>query len=87
MIGIECFAATLPPSSDALHGKLSGIMIDTHVDKATLMDQIVDAIGHRFAISQGMEVIHIHIGMLSFGLPIAPIVLEVPNQFLLLAID
>jgi hypothetical protein len=50
-------------------------MIDPNVDKAVLVDQIVDTIRHRFAISQGKKIIHIHRGVLSFGLPLPPIVL------------
>src|SRR6266567_1637082 len=47
--GIEGFAAVLPPPPDALDGKLSGIMINTNIDEATIVNQIVDAIGNRFA--------------------------------------
>ena len=46
---IERFATALPPSSDALDGELSCIMINAYIDEATVVDQIVDAIRYRFA--------------------------------------
>ena len=86
VIAIERFAKVSPPSSDTLHCKLSRIMIDAHVHKAMLVDQIIDAIGHRFALSQRKKVIHVDAGLLSFCLPFTPIVLKIANEFLLLAI-
>src|SRR6266568_5531356 len=49
LLGIEGFATGVPPSSDALHGELSGLMIDADIDKAPLVDQIIDSIGDRTA--------------------------------------
>src|SRR5436190_13541026 len=61
---IKRFATAVPPPSDALHSKLRSIMIDTHVDEALVVDQIIDAIGHGFAISQRKKIIHIHARLL-----------------------
>lgn len=83
---IEHFATALPPPSDALHRKLGRIMVNPNIDKPALVDQILDAIGHRFAIGQGKKVVHIDAGVLSFSLPFTPIVLKSANQFLFLTI-
>src|ERR1019366_4842602 len=74
---IECFTRLLPPSPDAFHRELSGIMIDPDVDEATLVDQIINAIGHRFAVSERKKVVDIHAGILSFRLPFCAIVFEI----------
>src|SRR3954469_15319412 len=79
---IECFARLLPPSPDAFHCELSGIMIDPDVDKATLVDQIINAIGHGFAISERKKVVDIHASILSFRLPLCTIVFKIANQLL-----
>lgn len=86
MIRIERFATVLPPPSDAFHGELGGLMINTHIDESALVDRVIDSIGQRFAISEGQKVIHIDAGLLSFGLPLPSVVLEGAKQFLLLAI-
>src|SRR6266568_3748598 len=62
-------------------------MIEAHVHKATLVDQVIDAIGHRFAIGKRKKVIHIDAGILSCCLPFAPTILKIAKQFLLFAID
>lgn len=55
--------------SDTLDGKLGGIMIDADIDKAALVDQIVDPLGDRLAISQGNKDIHVNVYVFPFGLP------------------
>src|SRR5207249_10507381 len=42
LVRIELGADEVPPSSNTLHGKLCRFMIDAHIDKAALVDQIVD---------------------------------------------
>jgi hypothetical protein len=79
---IERFSPLLPPPSDALDSKLSGIMINAHIDKPTIVNQIVDSIGDRFPISQGKKVIDVHFSGFSFGLPFCSIILEIANQLL-----
>src|SRR5260370_23712747 len=49
---IKGFARLLPPPPDAFHRELGGIMINTDVDKATRVDQIINAIWHRFAVRE-----------------------------------
>ncbi len=83
---IKGFARLLPPPPDAFHRELGGIMINTYVDKATLVDQIINAIGHRFAVRQRKKVVDIHAGILSFGLPFRSIVFKGAKQFFFLTI-
>src|SRR5450755_2455457 len=83
---IECFARLLPPPPDAFHRELSSIVIDTYVDKATLVDQIIHAIGHGFTVSQRKKIVDIHAGLLSFRLPFCAIVFEIAEQLFFLTI-
>ena len=41
---IQLFAAVLPPSSDALHGKLRRLVIDPDEHSALIMHEIVDSV-------------------------------------------
>ena len=43
-LGIEPFAAVLPPPPDTLHRKLRRLMIDAHIHEALVMHQIIDAV-------------------------------------------
>lgn len=62
-------------------------MVDAHIHKAPLVNQIGDPIGDSLAIGQGQNIIHIDIGLLSFGLPFPSPILNIARQFLFLAID
>src|SRR6266568_6285674 len=86
LAGVERFARLVPPSPDTLHRKFSRVMIDAHVDEPTVVDQIIDAIGDGLAGSQRKKVIHIHTGLLSFGLPLSSVVFKGAEQFLFLAV-
>ena len=61
-------------------------MINSYIDEPLIVNQIVDPIGDRFAIGQRQKVIHIHLGRCPFRLPLGPIVLELAQQFLFLAV-
>src|SRR5438034_1022491 len=85
--GIQVAAHALPPASDALDGKLCGLMVDADIDEAAVVHQIVDAIRDGFPICDGEVIIDIHGRLLRFGLPFSPSLLEIPNQLFLLTID
>ena len=61
-------------------------MIHSNVHKARILDDIVDTVGDRFAIGEVFEVLYIYRDVLSFRLPFSPIILEVADEFLLLAV-
>ena len=52
-VGIELLPKEVPPSPDTLHGKLGRFMINAHIDKSAFVYQIVDPVGHRFAVGKG----------------------------------
>src|SRR5436305_5850753 len=62
-------------------------MVDAHIDKSPIVHQIIDAIGDSFAICKREVIIHIDGGVLSFGLPLLAVVLEISDQLFLLTID
>ncbi len=87
LLGIQALALLVPPTSDTLDGKLGGVVVNAHIHKALILDQIIHPIRHGFPISQREIIVDVDRGLFSFGLPLAPVVLEIPEQFLLLAID
>src|SRR5665647_890246 len=76
----------LPPSADGLHRELRRIVIDAHTHPALVLAQIEYAIGNDFAQVQIREIMHIHLLGLALGLPLAPSVLELAYEFLLLGV-
>src|SRR5215469_5474831 len=84
---IQFAANALPPPSDALDRKLGGLMVNPHVDEAAILQQIIDPIGDRFAISDGEVIIDVDRRLLPAGLPFSSAVLEIPDEFFLLTID
>jgi hypothetical protein len=62
-------------------------MVNASIHKAAFVDQVVDPLRDRFAISQRQKVRHIDLGVLSFGLPFSPVVLKIATQFFLLAVN
>src|SRR6266699_5699090 len=55
--------------------------------KPTVVNEVIDPIGDRTAISQRKKVIPIDMGVLSFCLPFRPIILKIANELLFLTID
>ena len=76
----------IPPTPDTLDGNLGAIMVKAHIDKALIMDQVIHAIRDGFPIGQRQVVVDVDRRLFSFRLPLPPVVLEVSDQFLLLAI-
>lgn len=62
-------------------------MIDSHVDKARLMNQVIDPVWDHFAIRKGREVIDIHARRFPFCLPFLTVILKITKKFLLFAIN
>ena len=83
---IQAAPNAAPPAPDTLHGKLRGLVINAHIDEATVVDHIVNPIRNRFPVCDGAVIIDIDGRVLPFGLPFPPMVLEVSNEFLLLTI-
>lgn len=62
-------------------------MINANIDKTGLLNEIVNPIRDGFAGSLGGKIIDIHTGIFAFCLPFPPIILEIPKQFSLFAIN
>src|SRR3989441_9184536 len=84
--GIQALAMLIPPASDTLDGKLRRLMVNANIDKALIMDQVIHSIRDGFPIGQRQVVVDVNQRLFSFRLPLPPVVLEVSDQFLLLAI-
>ncbi len=77
----------LPPATDTLHRQGRRVVILPPVDDAPVLQDVVDPVGDRFPIRQTQKVVDVDRDRLPRGLPLPPVVLEVPEQFLLLAVD
>ena len=86
-IGVGLLAHVAPPPGDGLDGELWGVMVDAHADPCGVRREIVDAVGNRLAELLVDEVVHADGNGLTGRLPLAPGVLEIADEFLLLRID
>src|SRR3954465_391114 len=62
-------------------------MIDADIHEAGVVDDVIDAVRSRLAISQVDEVVHVDNSVFPLRLPLPAVVLEIADEFLLLAID
>src|SRR6266516_1268128 len=76
----------VPPAPDTLDGELCRIMSDANVEKALLVDQVIHPRRDSFPVSKREVVRDVDGRLFSSRLPLSPIVLEIADQFLLLAI-
>ena len=83
---IQTLAILVPPAPDTLDSKLRRVMVNAHIHKALILDQIIHAIRDGFPSGQRQVVVDVDRPLFSFRLPLPPIVFEVADQFLLLAI-
>ncbi len=86
LLGIQPLAMLVPPATDTFHRERCRVMIDADVDKALVVDQVIHSIGYRLPIGKREVIVHIDAALFSYGLPLPPVVLESPDQILLLAI-
>lgn len=84
--GIEVFSHALPPSSHTFYGKFGGLMVNAHIDEASVVDESIHAIGNGFSVCDGAVIRHINGRVLPFGLPFSPVVFERANEFFLLTV-
>ena len=77
----------LPPGADRVDRELGGVVVDADVDIPLVELEVVDAVGDRLAELLVLEVVDAHELWLALQMPLAPAVLEVADQLLLLAID
>jgi hypothetical protein len=76
----------LPPPPDGSDREACRIVVDAHADPPRIAGEIVDARGNGFALLGNEEIMHAHPGGLTFRTPLAPTILEVSDQLLLLGI-
>jgi len=76
-----------PPAPYALYGKLGRVVVDTDAYPASIVCNIVHAIGSHLAQFMINEVVYTNFLGFAFGLPFLASVLEVTDLFLLLGID
>ena len=86
-LAIDGFAHRTPPAPDALNGKGSRIVVNTHTDPASILAHIVDAVGSDPSQFGDDEVMNPHLLRIPLGPKLSASVLEVPYQLLLLGID
>jgi len=78
-------AVALPPAGDGVRGKGGGVMRDAYEDRASVGEQIIDAVRDRDADGIGTEIVIIDAHGRS--VPLDAIVFEIADQFSLFGID
>ena len=56
---IEFLSDVLPPAPDTFYSKFGGLMVETHIDEALVVNQVINALGDGFPICDGTVIIHI----------------------------
>src|SRR5438093_3973533 len=85
-LGIDLAAHMAPPAPDCLHSKLSRVMIHPHADPARVRGFVVDAVRNDLAQCLAGEVMDPDLLRLALRRPLAPIIAELADQFLLFGI-
>ena len=80
-------AELLPPALDRGDRELGGVVVDPDADPALVVGEVVDAVGDRLAQFLVFEVVGADLDRVALGAPLAPAVLEVADQLLLLGVD
>jgi hypothetical protein len=79
----ECF----PPSLDRRHRELARIVVEADVDVAAGRSEVEDSIGHRLAQLLVGKIVYADLDRFALRKPLSPVILEVPDQFLLFRVD
>jgi hypothetical protein len=85
--GIARRAELVPPAPDALDGEGGGVVVDAEIDPSFVGGDVIHPVGHRLAEFRDDEIMHPDRLGLPLGAQLAPAVLEVANEFLLLGIN
>jgi len=75
-----------PPAADGVGRERGRVVIDADAHPAGIVGDVVDAVGHRASQLRNDEVVHPHLRRRALGMPFAPGILEVADQFLLLGV-
>ena len=76
-----------PPAADRLNGELGGVIVDSDVDPADIVGDVVDTVGGGLAQFGVAEVVGAYLLGLALATQLAPGVLEVADEFFLLGVD
>ena len=76
----------LPPPSNRLRRKLRRVVIDAHAHPALVLSEIKHPVGNDLPHLRIREVVHVDLLRLALGLPLAPAILVLTDEFLLLRV-
>jgi len=82
---LRATSAKLPPAGDGVRGKSRGVMRDAYEDRASVGEQVIDAVRDRDADGIGTEIVIIDAH--GRAAPLEAIVFEVADQFSFFGID
>src|SRR5216684_4501163 len=77
----------LPPLADAVHREGGRIMVNADTDPSGIRGQVIDPVRHRAAELLDQEVMDPDLFRVALGPIFAPVVTEIPDQFLFLGVD
>src|SRR6185437_5396335 len=76
-----------PPTADAVRGELRRVMVGSDTHPTLIVENVVDAVRNHFAQGLVLEVMDADFWRLALGMPFSPVILEIPDQFLLFCVD
>src|SRR5246127_2157700 len=77
----------LPPLADAVHREGGRIMVNADTEPSGIRGQVIDPVRHRAAELLDQEVMDPDLFRVALGPIFAPVVTEIPDQFLFLGVD
>ena len=78
-------AVAFPPTSDGVRGEGGGVMRDTHKNRTSVGEQVIDTVRNRDANGIGTEVVIVDAH--GRAIPLDAIVFEIADQFSFFGID
>ena len=85
--GVQASALRSPPPLDRGHREGARVMVGSHIHKPAVASQIVDAVGIRARHRRTGKIMALDVLRRLLRKPLAALVLEIPDQFLLLRVD
>src|ERR1700751_3151326 len=76
-----------PPLADAVHREGGRVMVDADTDPPRIGGQVIDPVRHRAAEFLDQEIMDPDFFRVTLGAIFAPVVAEIPDQFLFLGVD
>src|ERR1700752_584820 len=86
-VGVTRPADGLPPLADAVHREGGRVVVNADTHPSAIGGQVIDPVRHRAAELLDQEIMDPDLFRVALGAIFAPVVAEIPDQFLFLGVD